>query len=128
MGIPDVGGDVTVIGMGRKENRQKAIWLQEVEIETLSECYIYVDDSIQFCAGDKRGGKDSCNGDSGGPLVIKYRGEHVQVGIVSFAAGDGCGEAQAPGVYVRVSAMMDWIEYHVCDEWNSEANFCPIWT
>ncbi|MEV4942355.1 serine protease [Streptomyces zaomyceticus] len=53
-----------------------------------------------LCAGDPRGGKDACQGDSGGPLVAKG----LLVGLVSW--GSGCGQAQNPGVYTRVSAVL----------------------
>ncbi|XP_032069778.1 polyserase-2-like [Thamnophis elegans] len=56
------------------------------------------------CAGDKRGGKDSCSGDSGGPLMCK--GE--QRGIVSF--GEGCGSQDYPGVYTLLTKKYSrWI-------------------
>ncbi|MGW1511900.1 S1 family serine peptidase [Streptomyces sp. NPDC002394] len=53
-----------------------------------------------LCAGDPRGGKDACQGDSGGPLVAKG----LLVGLVSW--GSGCGQAENPGVYTRVSAVL----------------------
>ncbi|MFI0985846.1 serine protease [Streptomyces exfoliatus] len=53
-----------------------------------------------LCAGDPQGGKDACQGDSGGPLVAKG----LLVGLVSW--GSGCGQAENPGVYTRVSAVL----------------------
>ncbi|MCX4965305.1 serine protease [Streptomyces sp. NBC_00654] len=58
--------------------------------------------SAMVCAGDPEGGHDACQGDSGGPLVARGR----LVGLVSW--GSGCGRADSPGVYTRVSAAMRW--------------------
>ncbi len=68
-----------------------------------------------LCAA--RPGADTCTGDSGGPLVVRYVRSTAdgswddrqieQIGIVSW--GKGCAEAKSPGVYMRVSAYLDWI-------------------
>ena len=59
-----------------------------------------------MCAGAD--GQDTCQGDSGGPLVLAT-GSPVQVGIVSW--GDGCGDPDKPGVYVRIDRdhYRNWI-------------------
>ena len=60
-----------------------------------------------LCAGT--GGQDACYGDSGGPLVVREEGYNpVQVGVVSW--GLGCGRADSPGIYTRLSTYAGWIE------------------
>nr|CAD7266930.1 unnamed protein product [Timema shepardi] len=83
--------------------------LMEVSLPvvTNTQCaQIYGSSSIttsMLCAGYLAGGKDSCQGDSGGPLVVGG----VQVGIVSW--GGECAAVGIAGVYVRVSAIRDWV-------------------
>lgn len=75
--------------------------------EGLAEIYadVTIDPETQICAG--RGGTDACQGDSGGPLVLRTVNGPLQVGVVSW--GLGCGRAENPGVYMRVSAYRGWI-------------------
>ena len=46
-------------------------------------------------------------GDSGGPFVTPEGDHWTQIGVVSW--GIGCGKQHYPGVYTRVSKMMEWI-------------------
>lgn len=69
---------------------------------------IKIKDGLQFCAGYEDGQCDSCAGDSGGPIyTLDSADRPVQVGITSF--GIGCARKRLPGVYVRVSAYIDWL-------------------
>ncbi|MET8135537.1 serine protease [Streptomyces sp. NPDC005251] len=56
------------------------------------------------CAGEPAGGHDACQGDSGGPLVAQGR----LIGLVSW--GSGCGRAGSPGVYTRVSEVVQALD------------------
>ena len=51
-------------------------------------------------------------GDSGGPLVCRdVEGNWRQAGIASFAAASR--PANYPGVFIRVSAYLDWIHQYI---------------
>ena len=61
-----------------------------------------------ICAGyPGEGGRDACQGDSGGPLVCNDGDMAIIAGVVSF--GDKCGDPETPGVYSRVTHVLDWI-------------------
>ena len=63
--------------------------------------------SNMMCARDPN--EDYCQGDSGGPLYDRQN--NVLVGVVSW--GNGCAEANFPGVYSRVSAQVGGL-FFVC--------------
>ncbi len=116
--LDDDGVDVTVSGWGLlhefDETSPDKLHAVNTEIVSNQECNIAYDGSINnsvLCAGEKEGGKDSCNGDSGGPLVTNEGDEPVQVGVVSW--GEGCGLENYYGVYTRVATFQDWMAEHM---------------
>jgi len=113
--ITHEGELVTVSGWGAlSEGGGQPNKLNQVDVHVISnsECGRKYNNRIpgqieptMICAADPN--RDSCSGDSGGPLFMKRSGKVVQLGIVSW--GIGCARPDSPGVYTRVTKMMDWI-------------------
>uniref|UniRef100_A0A7M4DVI5 Transmembrane serine protease 4 n=1 Tax=Crocodylus porosus TaxID=8502 RepID=A0A7M4DVI5_CROPO len=108
------GTPVWVTGWGyTRRNGKLSPVLQQAEIQLIAQSVCNAVSAYQgeitekmLCAGLLQGGVDACQGDSGGPLLYDQGRWHV-VGIVSW--GQGCGEANTPGVYANVKAYLDWI-------------------
>ena len=57
-------------------------------------------------------GRDTCGGDSGGPLAVNVNGRYTLIGTVS--TGPPCSmSTEEPGVYVRVTHVLDWINRNI---------------
>ncbi|RKH19299.1 peptidase S1 [Corallococcus sp. CA047B] len=52
-------------------------------------------------------GQSICHGDSGGPLVVNGASGKLLAGLTSWTAG--CGQANHPSVFARVSAIEPWV-------------------
>ncbi|MGH0120365.1 UNVERIFIED_CONTAM: hypothetical protein FKN15_067750 [Acipenser sinensis] len=118
LNLPDSGEDIkhgtkcNVAGWGiTKLKGQQSDKLMEVNVTIIDrqtcnspEYYNHGITRNMFCAGDIKGGKDSCDGDSGGPIICNS----IYSGIVSF--GQDCGLPCKPGVYARFTdEILDWI-------------------
>ena len=69
-----------------------------------------------ICAYGDGGKKNVCENDSGGPLVTKVDDHYVVVGIASWVRGGyqvQCGMSKYPGVYARVSYLLEWIRKYI---------------
>lgn len=118
-GVSQVAGKrCTVTGYGYMgEAGPIPLRVREAEIPIVSdaECIrkinavtekIFILPASSFCAGGEEG-NDACQGDGGGPLVCQDDGFYELAGLVSW--GFGCGRLDVPGVYVKVSSFIGWI-------------------
>ncbi len=68
-------------------------------------------DESMICAGDLvDGGEDACQGDSGGPLVVRNAADTKWLLIGATSWGYGCADVNYPGVWSKVSYVLDWID------------------
>lgn len=108
------GGSIFLVGTASSS-------LQEVDLPIVDdeECATVnglagFDPTLEVCAGEQTGGKDTCQGDSGGPLVVRdQKGGWVQMGTVSW--GLGCGFPLLYGVYARIGdeGLRTWLAEHI---------------
>uniref|UniRef100_A0A8D0XBY2 Plasminogen n=1 Tax=Sus scrofa TaxID=9823 RepID=A0A8D0XBY2_PIG len=104
-----------ITGWGETKGTYGAGLLKEARLPVIENkvCnrYEYLDGKVspnELCAGHLAGGIDSCQGDSGGPLVCFEKDKYILQGVTSW--GLGCALPNKPGVYVRVSRFVTWIE------------------
>ncbi|KAM7340921.1 hypothetical protein ACRRTK_001536 [Alexandromys fortis] len=104
-----------ITGWGETQGTFGAGYLKEAQLPVIENkvCnrYEYLNgrvNSRELCAGNLSGGTDSCQGDSGGPLVCFEKDKYILQGVTSW--GLGCARPNKPGVYVRVSWFVNWIE------------------
>jgi secreted trypsin-like serine protease len=112
-GSADVTGDTaTALGWGSTQGDfPDALRQTAIDLEPDASCTAAYGDgydaATMLCAGIPQGGHDTCQGDSGGPLVVAGATGTVVVGFTSF--GGACGEAGAPGAYVRARIAAGWL-------------------
>ncbi|XP_030633817.1 transmembrane protease serine 13a [Chanos chanos] len=93
---------------GSTELKEVSVNIIDVRVCNSSNVYRGSVSKNMICAGDLEGGRDSCQGDSGGPLVCEGDNERWYLtGVTSWGAG--CGRANKPGVYTKVSSVLPWI-------------------
>lgn len=126
--IPPIQAFVRAVGYGREfeDEAQSSNMLRQVDIPVTTFAFcksIYrtiADDKV--CAGYGDGGCDSCQGDSGGPLLL-YDKYARPVVIATVSSGIGCARPATPGVYMRTSAVIDWItsvgaDFRIANDFN----------
>ena len=129
-GSEDPGVMATITGWGTIGNGQMASTLQMVQapiVDNNVACGSATDangnsgdyscislDASMICAGDLvDGGEDACQGDSGGPLIVRSLIDNRWVLIGATSWGYGCANVNYPGVWAKVSYVLDWIFTHV---------------
>lgn len=112
---PAFGTEAKITGWGVTETGYSTNRLRGASVDVLADptdpdCGDYgvrYKPASMLCAGIALGGVDTCQGDSGGPLAINDGEDWFLAGITSW--GDGCAEANFPGLYTRVTSYLGWI-------------------
>merc|ERR1711884_3350 len=105
------GQKLLVSGWGVTEDESLSKDLLQAEVELLNVClYGEHDDVHKICAqGMDEPVTDTCQGDSGGPLAyFDSDGVATNYGVVSYGPQE-CATKNNPGIYVRVSEYVEWI-------------------
>jgi len=113
------GDPLVVTGWGTTAAGSLASVLQEVVVNYVTNTACEASygtgriTSAMMCAAAPS--KDSCQGDSGGPLVEARtnNNNYALAGVVSW--GIGCANPSYPGVYARVTEVLDWINQNTGD-------------
>jgi secreted trypsin-like serine protease len=108
------GATARILGWGTtSENGSSSNQLRTATVPIVSERQLLLArtasdiSSDMVCAGYTSGGVDTCQGDSGGPLIIGGK----LAGITSW--GDGCADAEYPGVYTRLTTFSSLVTTQV---------------
>lgn len=104
----NVSGWGSLSSGGSSPDTLQAVNVPIVSNATAGSLYGMTITSDQLAAGDTtNGGEDSCQGDSGGPFTVAKGAGRILAGVVSW--GNGCAQAQYPGLYARVASFQPWI-------------------
>lgn len=114
-----VGTTTVVTGWGTQSennhsNFSSVLRYIEIPVAPRNDCINAMWNAISenmLCAGIKGDKRDACEGDSGGPMVTKFKNTWFLVGLVSW--GEGCGNPENYGIYIKVSPYLDWIYQHI---------------
>ncbi|XP_030060906.1 enteropeptidase [Microcaecilia unicolor] len=109
------GMNCSIAGWGRTDYQGSgANILQEAEIPLITnvKCQEQMPEynitKNMICGGYDEGGIDTCQGDSGGPMMCQINERWFLAGVTSF--GYECARPHRPGVYVRVTQFVEWIQ------------------
>jgi len=128
--IPQTGDPLQAAGLGRRtEAGNVSFVLQTVTIPAVDQKTCFdnyskigrnVIQRIMLCAGADD--KSPCKGDSGGPLVT-LGPDRTLVGMTSWGAG--CGRANYPTVFARISGAQEWLTNNICEMSDAKPAWCP---